>query len=154
MNSIHAQRLLNVARACRETSAPQGFSMQRYGNGPAGSIHRDCGTPACAMGNYAFRTDLQDVFTLDLDNAFYPLRAKDHGAHYDSLITLNHFGISTEEAEALFGPAGCNNAQTHEAAATYIEAFVAERYQPEPMPVTVREIFNVETTQEKIDATV
>lgn len=119
--SIYRQRLLNVARACREATNPNHFTMR--------SFMTACGTPGCALGNYAVRRDLQDVFYLRKRNQWLGIRQnhKDAQGFADPHV-LEHFGIDEDEAEELFGPAGCNWAGTPDAAARYIETFVARKY--------------------------
>ena len=126
------QRLLNVARALRESPNPEKFDMGRYGDD-------DCGTPACAFGHYAARQDLQDRFALvrrelrvSYAEAIYfstdvLLRYTGEMAFYDSHLVLEHFGISWEEADDLFSVEGCGGANTPAQAADFIEAFVAKR---------------------------
>lgn len=126
--NIHAQRLLDVARATRETSVPDNFTMRYFG---------DCGSPACALGNYAVRRDLQRVFYLGKlpgsSTRLFLLSVADNGL-VSCLVSCNeglvqrHFGISEAEAVELFSGVGCGHAQTPEAAAAYIEAFVARKW--------------------------
>lgn len=134
MNKIQRKRLLNVARALRESPKPEDFTMVGYAN--------LCGTPACALGHYAARTDLQKVFRLvvsvyvaNYDGNRYtnpPLRLRARPRVRDAIgyahtEVLEHFGINVPAAEELFGSRGCNRAQTAIEAAEYIERFVAER---------------------------
>lgn len=78
--------------------------------------HASCGTPACAWGWYRRIT---------------PNRSWDHtvdtplftGMHLWSSQSVE-FGINYDEAEELFGPTGCNNAETGKQAARYIRRFV------------------------------
>lgn len=117
---MNRERLLNVARALRESPAPDDFTMQRYGN--------PCGTPACALGHYAARCDLQQQFRLweDGDNRSYHLTSL--GLDYESRDVIEHFDLSGwPDAEELFGPEGCGGALTAVAAAEYIERWVAAR---------------------------
>lgn len=126
MNDLHARRLLNVARALRESPAPEMFTMAKYGH--------PCGTPACAFGHYCARGDLQDEFTLAGFNNSWP-HAGRVPLMYNDDVVLAHFGITREEAHELFhddvsdedGLVGCGNAQTALEAADYIERFVAAR---------------------------
>ena len=132
--NIHAQRLLDVARATRETPVPDNFTMRYFGQ---------CGSPACALGNYAVRRDLQDVFYLCRHSEEYARDAKAYGLDEKLFIRLvaddclvscgggmvqQYFGISEFEAIELFSVTGCARAQTPEAAAAYIEAFVARKW--------------------------
>jgi hypothetical protein len=122
---MNKERLLNVAKALRESEKPHEFDMGDYVN--------DCGTPACALGHYAFRTDLQTLCVIKNrgDGSFLiEYREHDDERGYDRLdfddgSVLEHFGISIEEAEDLFSSNGCGEAQTPNEAAEYIERFVA-----------------------------
>jgi len=122
MNKRHAKRLLNVAHALRESPVPENFTMFFYG--------KSCGTPACAFGHYAFRTDLQRKFRLkfSLSEPVYVVDNDDGFiVHYDSNQVGAHFGIRAHEAEELFGFGGCGGALTPKEAARYIERFVKSR---------------------------
>lgn len=118
---MNKERLLKVAKALRESPKPKAFYMGRYGytSGDA----EGCGTPACAMGHYAARRDLQRTFKLsdgeltDNDGAVVW-----HSDHY----ACQHFEITVSEALELFdGYEGCGKATTAKQAAKYIERFVA-----------------------------
>lgn len=119
MNKVQANRLLNVARACRETK--DRFDMTTYGHG--------CGTPACALGNYAARRDLQKTLKLGSDG--YGVRVFDNDGTEVCFVdeeVLNHFGITRNESYDLFDFDGCGNARSSKAkAARFIERFVAKR---------------------------
>lgn len=121
--SIYAQRLLNVALACRQSPHPELFTMAMH-------VHA-CGTPACAFGHYAARGDLQEDFKL-LNPVFYgPIVERCEGVcsvHgykvcYDEAGA--HFGLDDAGLEELFGEDGCGNARNAIQAAEYIERFVA-----------------------------
>ncbi len=112
---MHEQRLLNVVRALRESPAPQGFTMSFYAH--------DCGAPACALGHYAARPDLQDAFSVDGLGELYhcgvnTLIADGYGPEAE------HFGVTEDEADELFGDEGCGGAFTPDEAADYIMAFI------------------------------
>jgi hypothetical protein len=115
--NIYAQRLLNVARACRESRNPERFTMRKY-------IH-ECGTPACAFGHYALRDDLQD-FVRIVSGPMIVLQTT--GDHLAGSHLLHHFAIGIWEWEELFGPGGCDKADTPEKAARFIEKFVEQKY--------------------------
>lgn len=112
---MNRERLLNVAKALRESPKPDKFGMHRYGT---------CSTPMCALGHYAARQDLQDFLTMRNWGVAYA--ATNDSADYWDPETRQHFEISAGEAEALFGPEGCNDACTPLEAAEYIEHFVEE----------------------------
>lgn len=113
---MHKERLLNVAKALRESENPKQFSMRREMN--------DCGTPACAWGHYCARDDLQRTFTMDRDG--YAYTADAGGFTYQHALVREHFGITEDQAVELFSQDGCGDAKTAIAAAEYIERFVAE----------------------------
>lgn len=118
MTRFRPDRLLKVARALRESDHPRQFTTAAYRN--------DCGTPACALGHYAHRTDLQRLFTPTPYGPSYVFRAtEDVISFYDHRVCA-HFGITKDEAYELFSVRkGCGEARTARAAARYIERFVA-----------------------------
>lgn len=112
---MNKERLLNVARALRESKNPDKFTMSQLTNA--------CGTPACALGHYAARRDLQDYYYIDADGEFQCPADDTTGPEEDS--DALHFGITADQSQELFGSHGCGNAKTAIEAAEYIEAFVA-----------------------------
>jgi hypothetical protein len=111
------KRLLDVARACRETRHPRKFSMRLFSY--------DCKTPACALGNYAHRADLQNRFRLmPMGLALIDGR---RALACDSEEIRDYFSLSIPEAGELFCSTGCNDAKTPRQAAEYIEFFVDRR---------------------------
>jgi len=148
--SIQAQRLLNVALALRESRNPDQFQMGCYVNG--------CGTPACAIGHYASRADLQDLFAIrNGDDFVYADSTPDweYGglADYDDDRVLEHFGITAYEAEALFGGRGCDYAKTANEAADFIERFVKRKWGIDPAVRRLeRELTTEIPTQEYVAA--
>lgn len=119
MTVIQAKRLLRVAQALREAKHPEDFTMARYVN--------ECGTPACALGHYASRRDLQKLLELCKDKwrdfgIMYVGEPNDAGI-YDPKV-LEHFGITENGSTELFGGVGCGDAKTPTEAADYIDAFV------------------------------
>jgi len=120
MKAIHKKRLLNVAKACRETKFPKAFTMSQYtrmeGDWP-------CGTPGCALGNYAARRDLQRGFLIDSYG-----NARDRVCGLGLLPAAErHFGLAFGEVHRLFGPNGCGSAKTAKQAARFIENFVKRK---------------------------
>lgn len=122
---MNKERLLNTTVALRESRAPKSFSMEKY-------MHI-CGTPACVIGNYAARNDLQDFLRLatadERTQSGSSMRYVSSGnpADYDSPAVLQHFGLTPAQAEELFGANGCGYAETAEEAIAYIERFVEEQ---------------------------
>lgn len=142
---MHTQRLLNVARALRESPNPHRFTMATYGG---------CGTPACALGHYAFRTDLQDVFAFTAKRDRFVIGDEvivENGRVLvgDGLISCNgsriteHFGITHQQATELFHQMGCGDARRATDAADYIEAFVARNEPRALIPANIRAIFTM-----------
>lgn len=150
-----AQRLLNVSRALREALIPEAFTMDAYVHDyfvPAALENQldaaydanddakieeleqktedFCGTPACALGHYGSRRDLQRVIRIGSSRfwgtgLFY---GNNKQADYSDPKLLKHFGIDEDQAYQLFSGDGCNGAQTAVQAAAYIERFVQSHY--------------------------
>lgn len=124
MKAIHRKRLLNVAKALRESPTPRrDFSM--------GSYTAPCGTPACALGHYAMRRDLQKTFRLARllpdHNKLWLALPNGTTIDYFKAPVLEHFGIDRDEAGDLFSTCGCGGARTAAQAARFIERFVARK---------------------------
>jgi hypothetical protein len=144
MNKRQAQRLLNVARALRESEHPELFTMESYVNNAAMLSNRFeatdvpehwCGTPACALGHYGARTDLQRKIRIARipfgfnGTSYFGLRyGNNRDVGYADDAMLNHFGLERHEAHLLFCPSGCGGAKTTLQAAQFIENFVAQKY--------------------------
>lgn len=151
MNKVQSKRLLNVARALREAhAAKKKFNMDKFVFGQASAINygdrflvgqprnveaESCGTPACALGHYASRTDLQRFVKIQYHKDDFGIKyaelayfgSRDSGVDYCDSEFERHFGISLEETELLFSWDGCNGAKTALAAAKYIERFVKQK---------------------------
>lgn len=141
---MNENNLRNVAKALRESTRPDLFNMKIYVwgehrmNDPLLKTRYKedfCGTPACALGHYAARKDLQDFLTVKplkaWDGQDYPAVVYSDDvecdASYDDLDLRTHFEINYEEAEELFGAEGCVCAKTPEQAAAYIEYFIERK---------------------------
>lgn len=162
MNKRQARNLYKVVRALRESEVPEAFDMSCYINFvPSPNdltvededypdlemiarneliIHKNwCGTPACAFGHFAARSDLQKlckIKTIPLN--IHGVESKIFGevdivnkndlsiSHYD-IEVLDYFGISYDETAELFNPHGCGNAKTTKQAITYIEKFLKKK---------------------------
>lgn len=110
------ERLLNVARALRESPKPNKFTMDMYA--------RDCNTPACAWGHYCFRQDLQSEFQLSPATGLpIDIFTKNPVTLMDSRMD-EHFGLTSDQVIELFSVGGCGGAKTAIDAAEYIEEFV------------------------------
>ena len=134
MKAIHQKRLLNVAKALRESPKPAAFSMENYGeDGTKGlpensKSKKACGSPACALGHYAARLDFQRTFRLVFSWDDFPtIHAGKREVGYISDEILAHFGITEDDAEELFSGDGCGRAKSPKGAALYIERFVARK---------------------------
>lgn len=107
-------RLLAAAQAVEESPLPEHFTMKDF-------FHR-CGTPACVLGHYAAREDLQSE---------YKLRQTSIGWWANGLGTSEeHFEISLDQWDELFAIDGCDGATTPAAAGRYIRDFVARHGGP------------------------
>jgi hypothetical protein len=116
--TMNKERLLNVAKALRESPKPRAFKMADF---------HSCGTPHCAIGHYAARRDLQQFFQLSRKH-WSPMVGVWGATHVPCEIWPHyeaHFGITHQQAGELFSYYGCGRAETAIAAAEYIERFVA-----------------------------
>lgn len=140
MNKRQADRLLNVAKALRESPKPKAFTMSCFIRGDRlDQFEGWCNTPGCALGHYASRRDLQRVFTViterdrDGNPMDYSLRflhdeEGSEGISFSDNNFLKYFGLdSYRDADELFSSYGCGDASTPKAAAKYIEQFVANK---------------------------
>ena len=142
MTKVQKKRLLNVARALRESKRPKLFKMDYYVYGEwfysfmtpeeFKTEVEFCGTPACALGHYASRTDLQRLLQVEKTSgrehpdAKMVFRSNGVPADIFDREVQEHFGLDEEESEELFGSHGCDDARTPVQAARYIERFVRE----------------------------
>lgn len=120
LTRLSRRRLLNVAKALRESPAPEKFTMRWY------TVTNECGTPACALGHYAARRDLQNTLRLSESGAVEFAKDGAMMAGIDDHRLLRHFGITASESGQLFSPGGCGCATSPDQAAEYIETFVRE----------------------------
>lgn len=114
---MNRERLLNVAKALRESPNPERFTM--------GTYTHPCGTPACALGHYGARRDLQSAFRIDANGTLRALRAGEPFGFQCLPAAATHFDLSKEHVDELFETTGCDGAETAVQAAGYIENFVA-----------------------------
>lgn len=152
MKKIHRKRLMNVAKSLFEADEVASFTMEAffrfkdadgrlvdpsaYSNEDSEIPRGTCGTPACALGHFAARTDLQRFLKpppmfnpeYDLFNSGVPVYATDgEPISIDDNDLEDYFGINWIEVERLFGADGCGGAKTPVAAAKFIERFVAKK---------------------------
>ena len=123
----YVNRMNNVVRAIKEapkqSSPSTGFNMSTYGY----FTEDKCGSPACALGHYAFRRDLQKTFLLDKSANVLLRNGLGLGSWDDSIAP--HFGITVAEAIKLFDVDGCDNAETNrEHAIRYIASFIKQKW--------------------------
>ncbi len=135
MNKRYLKRLTNLARIARDAQKAESllskvrrFTMHRWGYGA--DKGETCGTPACLLGHYAARIDVQRRFSLRKDGE---VRTHGKGRYANSLIqrAADHFGITFDDAHAMFGNSqapGANQAKSPAGAAQYVERFI-ERIQ-------------------------
>lgn len=118
---VQLKRLQNLIVAL-EDAKPEDFDMEKFAN--------QCGTPACVLGHYASRRDLQKTFKLRLDPKFGEGLIKGRDGHslgiYDRLV-LDHFGLTFQEAYDLLSTDGCDGAQTPKQAIKYIKRFIGRK---------------------------
>jgi hypothetical protein len=124
MKKVHERRFENLIKATLE--APKElFNM--------GMFAQSCGAPACLLGNYGDRTDLQRTFILARsprnEHLYLKLRSRTALIVFENGKEVSeHFGITEDEASALFCPDGCNNAHTNRAKAIkYVRAFIKRK---------------------------
>lgn len=123
------QHLRNCIRALQESPKPEAFAMRCF-------IHANgshCGSPACVLGHYASRPDLQNLFVFEPPSIRVHYRqgskyVNGGPVEYRDHYFLEHFGLEDEdEADELFGGEGCANAQTPDEAIAYLEGFIEWR---------------------------
>ncbi len=114
---IRFDRLLSVVRALEEAKEPEpgkpGFSMSMFVHG--------CGTPACALGHYAARRDLQSEFEIVGDQLMFK-----NGTHplLDGSLHFGFDALDLDHMSELFSASGCGGAKTRHEAADYIRDFI------------------------------
>lgn len=155
LTKIQEKRVLNVAKALREAAAAkQKFDMGKWVFGDSGAIigtgynyetcsydqcneeANICGTPACALGHYAARTDLQRILKVSVlkNSRGSKVASMDRfgaepgsGADFYDEQLMAHFGLTQSEMLELFDADGCGGARTALQAAKYIEKFVKRK---------------------------
>lgn len=105
------------------TMAAWGFSLHSDS-----AVVPDCGTPACAMGHYAARTDVQRSFYLSGEGKVLNASTQSKfRVDADAGTSMReHFGITDGESSDLFGSSGCGDAKRPKEAARFIEKFAAK----------------------------
>jgi hypothetical protein len=122
--NIFEKRLRDVAKACRETKFPEKFNMGY-------ECDYICGTPMCAIGNYAARQDLQTfLFIENVSDEEKPRFRVTFGndiepdIFWEEARFLEYFGIHREQSTDLFGPNGCDKAKTPQEVADFIDRWI------------------------------
>lgn len=116
---VRLDRLRKVVQALREVPREQKpyFTMGRY-------VH-DCGTPACALGHFAARRDLQRPFKILPNGSPGPKAEARYRGDWNLLGEAGaYFGLDQDQMYELFNIDGCNYAKTPAQAARYIERFI------------------------------
>lgn len=135
--AIQTRRLENAALVLEEATnlkvdGERQFNMEKF-------VHF-CGAPACVLGYYGSRTDLQKLmvisgtktkvkgrfgeYRLDAQLVYRKgLYEQDIVDYYDERL-LDHFGLNAEQSYELFGSEGCGGANTPLQAARYIRKFI------------------------------
>ena len=147
VKTLGRERLRRVVVALRDAQrsalSRALFTMSTYGRDFIGTVNAlfeksaiepgdklpmawDCGTPACAFGHYTVRRDLQRTFSLDKDGDIVLCRTKlepyEVGGDVAELHDIReHFDITEQQQEMLFGAQGCNVAGQPEDAARFID---------------------------------
>ena len=115
---MNTERLKNVIKAIRERKEEAHFDMRWW---------IQCGSPACALGHYASRTDLQEAFVLTSTEVEPAVVDTNHRSFFG--FTAEHFDITKQEALDLFRSDGCGqvgiNSVTAKEAIEYIEDFIS-----------------------------
>lgn len=109
-----------------------------------------CGTPHCAFGHYVARRDLQQTFQFPTGEFADQLYEETHANLFNLILLgawgatrpvfhwrraiMDHFGLNDNQTELLFGPTGCNDAETVIQAAEYIERYVSRLQQIDELP--------------------
>lgn len=148
--NIYRQRAQNLIRALRESPDPAGFTM--------GCWARPCGTPACVLGHYAARSDLQDVFQFRRDRFGFLVVA--HVVDGTSITPmdnyskelLGHFGLMEDEAFELFSTRGCGSARTPEQAIAYIQSFMDKKWPAPPAQKFIEKLNRIEAPAKEAEA--
>lgn len=154
---VNIDALLACAQAVREAAKPENFSMALYGwtrwfavDADRGDMEiNECGTPACVIGHYASRQDLQNVLILRGNRLIW--KQSDVAVSYADPAVLDYFGLDDLQADELFGSEGCGEAESPSDAADYIEDWVAT-YQRELANGTLTEISHQTDADKAIEA--
>lgn len=134
-------RLRGLQRALRESPIPKAFTMGTYvreqydgGTGTdysSGMIPEHwCGTPACVLGHYAARRDIQRAFTIEIDSiGDHVIMFKGKPFDFLSPGACKYFGLDTnsDQLYAMFGATGCGYARTPAHAIAYINKVIAKK---------------------------
>lgn len=119
------QRLLNAAQSVLDYDHSEDEVVP--GEIYMGSYIKPCGAPACVLGHYCAREDLQDDFRV-VGRGIRGRYSPGDGLGFDSIEVRMHFGLRFDESHTLFGEYGCRNAKSAEQVSEYIRNFVAKKY--------------------------
>lgn len=122
--AVFRQRLLNAARSVMEYDHSE--DRVRRGEIYMGGFIKSCGAPACVLGHYAAREDLQDDFKVFGFGIVHKYGGFSLG--FDSGYVRKHFNLKSDELKSLFGEQGCGNATRAKQVSEYMNNFVAKKY--------------------------
>lgn len=125
--AVFRQRLLNAAQSVLDYD----HSEDRIVPGEIymGSYIKPCGAPACVLGHYCAREDLQDDFSVRYRGIISRnANPNDNSLGFDSIEVRRHFDLRFDESHAIFGEYGCRNARHPEQVSEFIRDFVANKY--------------------------
>lgn len=109
MNKPRLEKLIVALEAAK----PENFDMGRFAR---------CGTPACVLGHYASRADLQSEFGLEGMTILELATCRRPDCDGEEIQL--HFDITGEQACELFDVEGCDDAKTPAEAIAYIRKFI------------------------------
>lgn len=135
---MNKEHMLTLLKANREMKHPERFTMGTYVhnretpyeiNGEESNPPQEwCGTPACVLGNFGAREDLQRLLCIrDESLAFVERVERDllNIVSYCDERIASYFDLTTNECYEMFGLDGCNEAKALDAALAYVEDFIA-----------------------------
>lgn len=121
---INIPRLVKLAEAL-ESPLPKKLRKSKARYDQTRFVH-SCGTPACALGYYAQKSEGRFYFNYERAGEYWHFR---HFIFGSSVIAgaIEEFGITNAEANTLFGGLGCGNAQSRKQAAKFVREFIASK---------------------------
>lgn len=133
---MNREHMMVLVQANREMEHPERFTMETY-------VHNEwhiarehlpmewCGTPACLLGNFGARSDLQPLLCIKSGELEWCQSSeKEYNdmefmyVRYSDPRLLEYFDITEDEAADLLGPEGCDGAKTRDEALDYVESMM------------------------------